>query len=467
MSIKFLKRLLPDYLEYLSAGGWIILSLAVCSAIAVMFWPIPHREGLQFWIFSYSHETLYDGKVEKWNLHQQPQVNMSLLSNEALQQRMLASFLTDTPAADLIEVERNFVPQVFTGPIEDVGFVDLTDRLHEEGIYEQINEPSFGPWTSRGRIFGLPHDVHPVMLAYRADVFEEAGIDIESVQTWDEFAQVVLPLVGDRNGDTIPDYVISMWATGSFRDQLEALILQAGGALFDEHEQMHINTEVNAYVIATLVSWMVGPNRIAVDAGEFSAQGNKMRLDGRVLVAMMPDWLCGVWQLDMPGLEGKIKLMPLPAWEPGGRRTSVWGGTMLGMAKMSEDQENAWTFAKHLYLSEDLAEGLYRSNYIISPVKSYWDRPFYDEPSDYFSGQAPGRLFINLAPDVPVRTSSPFNTFAKDRVSNAMFLLKEYALKNQVYDREDLMDEARRLLADAEKLVRRQVEENVFLRSQQ
>lgn len=461
---RFFQFIRPDFLEYLSVGGWIICTLAVLSSLAVLAWPIPQRDGLVFWIFSRNHGELYVQTVNKWNGEHTPNVNMSLISNESMQQRMLASFLTDTPAADLMEVERNFVPQAFTGPLEDVGFVDLTDRLKASGIYDQLNEPSFGPWSSRSRIFGLPHDVHPMMLVYRADVFEAAGIDLTQVRTWDEFAEVVRPMVKDRNGDGITDYVISIWATGAFRDQLEALLLQAGGALFDENDQMRINTEVNARVLSTLVSWMVGPGRIAVDAPEFDAQANKMRLDGRVLAALMPDWLGGVWQMDLPGLSGKLKVMPLPAWEPGGRRTSVWGGTMLGIAKTTKDPDSAWAFANHLYLSEELAEGLYKESGIISPVKSYWDRSFYDKPLPYFSGQPFGRLYIRLAPDVPIRTSSPFNTFAKDRVANAIFRLKEYALDKKRFTRDELLDEARRQLAVAEEAVNRQVRQNVFLR---
>ena len=458
---------LPVSKESLSVGGWLICALALASSVAVLAWPIPQRDGLQMWIFSKQHNQMYKNEVRRWNETNEPKVNMSLLSNEAMQQRMLAGFLSNTPSADLIEVERNFVPQVFTGPIEDVGFVDLTDRLKAEGIYEQLNEPSFSPWSSRGRIFGLPHDVHPVMLAYRADVFEEAGIDLPSVQTWDEFARAVRPLVKDRNGDGAPDYIISIWATGAFRDQLEALILQAGGSLFDEQGQMQINTPMNARVLATLASWMVGPDRIAVDAPEFDPQGNKMRLDGRVLVAIMPDWLCGVWKKDLPRLSGKMKLMPLPAWEPGGRRTTVWGGTMLGIAKTTQMPEASWEIAKHLYLSEEIAKSLYETNGIISPVKSYWDRPFYQTPNEYFNGQRVGAMYIDLAPHVPNRTSSPFNTQAKDRVANALFRLKEYALKENKHTREELMAQAERELAEAEKIVSRLVNQNVFLRSGQ
>ena len=83
-------------------------------------------------------------------------------------------------------------------------------------------------------------------------------------------------------------------------------------------------------------------------------------------------------------MEGKIKLMPLPAWKPNGRRTSVWGGTMLGIAKSTSDFEAAWQFAKHLYFSEELAESVYKTIGIISPVKETWNKPFYDKTKFVF-----------------------------------------------------------------------------------
>jgi arabinosaccharide transport system substrate-binding protein len=52
-----------------------------------------------------------------------------------------------------------------------------------------------------------------------------------------------------------------------------------------------MHSESNARVLATVVSWTTGPNRIAVNAPEFDTAGNKMRLDGTVLSSFMPDWL--------------------------------------------------------------------------------------------------------------------------------------------------------------------------------
>jgi arabinosaccharide transport system substrate-binding protein len=448
----------------LSPGGWLICALAMVSAIVLVLWPIPQKEGLVFWIFAKSHQRMYDPMTAVWNAAQPPadRVQIVLLSGNALQRRLLSGFLSGTPLPDLVEAYVQIVAQAFKGPLEDVGFVDLTDIVRAEGIDEQINAPSFAPWTSRGRIFGLPHDVHPVLLAYRADLVEAAGIDVAAIETWDDFVRLLRPLVRDVDGDGYPDhYLLNIWETNP--ELIESLMLQAGGALFDAQEQLVMHSESNGRVLATVVSWTTGPNRIAVNAPEFDAAGNKMRLDGTVLFSLMPDWLTGAWRQDLPQLAGKVKLMPLPAWERGGRRTTVMGGTMLGIPKRVKNFDRAWRYAKNLYLSPDLARALFRTTGIISPVKRHWTDPIYDEPSPYFCGQRYGRLYIAAAPDVPPRTSSPYNALAQIKMADSALALKAFAEQYGRYTVAELLPEAKRLLAQAEAQVREQMRRNVFL----
>ena len=457
---------MPARNSYLSPGGLVILVIATVSAIAVAFWPIPHRDGLEFWTFARVHADMYGPQTELWNQQSQHEpIHFFLVESNSLSRRALSAFWADTPVADLMEVERNMIGNFFSGPLEDIGFVDLTDRLRQEGVLEQINPPSFSPWTSRGRIFGLPHDVHPVTLWYRADIVEAAGIDVNLIETWDDFARVLRPLIADLDGDGKADrYLLSHWYTAIWSN--EVLLLQAGGGTFDADGNSLVASEANAKVIATLVGWCFGPGRIAMDAPDFNPSGNYMRIKGQVLSGLMPDWLAGVYQTDLPQLDGKIKLMPLPAWEPGGRRTSVWGGTMLGITKRSQHFETAWAFAKHLYLSRELAHQLYRTNNIVSPVRALWDDPIYDEPQSYFQGQATGRLYIDLAPSVPPRTSSPMRVFAMARIGEAVNELVRYARDQGVYDVASLMPVARRLLQEKEQLVEHEMRRNVFLREQ-
>lgn len=448
-----------------SPAVWALLTIAVLASLYVWQRPARRYEGLLFWTAARAHTPAYAPLIEKWNRTHPPaqKVNMLLLDTGALERRMLSGFLSGTPLSDLIEVERNVAGRAFTGPVEDVGFIDLTERLRDEGLLEKINAPSFGAWTTRGRIFGLPHDVHPILLAYRADIVEAAGIDVSQIETWDDLIRAFRPLMKDLDGDgRIDRYILNFWSTNG--DVTTALMLQAGGRLFDENDRPVIDSEINARVLATLATWTAGPARIALDAPEFSAAGNQLRLQGAVLASVMPDWLSGVWKLDLPALSGKIKLMPLPAWTPGGRRTSAQGGSMLGIPKSSRDPEACWAFAKELYLSPALAAESYRALSIITPVKEFWSLPVFDEPDAYFGGQPAGRLFINQAPDVPVRSSSPYGTLAQARVTDALISLAATVGRTGETDVGKLLPEARRLLAFAQDQVARQVDRNVFLR---
>src|SRR5919109_1939931 len=237
---------LPAGSDILSPGGWIICGLVVASAIVLLLWPIPLQGGLAFWIFAKSHQRLYEPMTAAWNATQPAadRVHILLLSGSALQRRLLSGFLSGTPLPDLVEAYVQIVVQAFKGPLEDVGFVDLTDIMRVEGIDEQINTPSFAPWTSRGRIFGLPHDVHPVLLAYRADIVEAAGIDVSAIETWDDFTRLLRPLVRDLDGDGYPDhYLLNIWETNP--ELIESLMLQAGGGLFYAQEPPGLPPQVN------------------------------------------------------------------------------------------------------------------------------------------------------------------------------------------------------------------------------
>src|SRR5688500_13604958 len=272
----------PRWFDYLSPGAWIILAGAVASAIAYVAWPVPKRAGRELWLFSPPNLVEYEIAAREWNaVHQDSEDHLRpvLFHYRALERRLMAAFTADAPIADLVETESNIMARAFSGALGDVGFVDLTERLRAEGLFEKMNTPSFRVWTSRGRTFGIPHDVHPCLVGYRADIVEAAGIDISTIETWDDFRRVLGPLIQDLDGDGRPDrYLLNFWENNF--DLIQALLLQADGGYFDEHGVLRVDTERNAHVLASLVSWVAGPRRFCVDAQEFTATGDRLRVEG-------------------------------------------------------------------------------------------------------------------------------------------------------------------------------------------
>jgi arabinosaccharide transport system substrate-binding protein len=136
---------------------------------------------------------------------------------------------------------------------------------------------------------------------------------------------------------------------------------------------------------------------------------------------------------------------------------------MIGIPKTSERIEEAWTLAKDLYLSETIARELYTRNDIVTPIKRFWDDPMFDQPDAFFSGQAKGRMYVEQAPNVPLRSSSPYTKLALDRFRDAAVSVAEWARATGTYEAEDLEEKCREALSGAQEAVLRQMRRNVFL----
>jgi len=449
-------------LKRLLNGRVVIMLIALVSTALVILLPTAPREGLPFWTMRMQHYDAYVDNLAAWNAaHPEKRVDMQMIHQPAFERRMLSGFLNGTPVADLLEVSSTVSPKAFLGPLDQVGFYDMTDRLHAEGVYAQFNEASFAPYTSRGRIFGLPHDVHPVLLAYRADIVEAAGIDVSQIETWEDYFRIMRPLMQDFDGDGRPDRFLLEFS--EIRStEIVMLMLQNGGQIFDENDEPCFANERNAHVLATLITWVTGPNRVCLEVSA-TASGHRQRLDGAVVGTIAPDWILGQWKIENPGLSGKVKVMPLPAWERGGRRVSVAQGCMMGISKTSERIDLAWEVALHLYTSAEIAEALFNTVCIISPVKALWEKPFYHAPDPFCSGQKIGSLYIDYAPQIPIRTSSPYTTSAEQYIGAAAMDLHAYAERNGIYDAAALEPVALRLLEEKQAALKRLISRNVFL----
>jgi arabinosaccharide transport system substrate-binding protein len=128
----------------------------------------------------------------------------------------------------------------------------------------------------------------------------------------------------------------------------------------------------------------------------------------------------------VPSMAGKWKLMPLPAWEPGGRRTSTWGATGIAITKRSERPELAKQLIEFLYVDQADGGRAHAAMQILPPTRAAWSLPVFDERSAYFSGQPVMRLYADLAPDVPPNYTSPFTLKAMGKRNEALVRCSAY-----------------------------------------
>src|SRR5690606_26408761 len=88
-----------------------------------------------------------------------------------------------------------------------------------------------------------------------------------------------------------------------------------------------LNSEVNIRTLEYLHD-MVYKHRIALAGiGLHDLQAYDMINAGQVGAVWMPQWYSIRYTEFMPDLHGEMVMRPLPAWEPGGSRSAMGGGT--------------------------------------------------------------------------------------------------------------------------------------------
>jgi arabinosaccharide transport system substrate-binding protein len=430
--------------------------VCILAFIGIAVQPKRAKVTLEFWTFAKPHYDSYVKILPAFHRNNPTvQVSIQLMSWQALHEGLQAGFIAGKGVPDLVEVEISRVGTFFAGPLEGIGFLDLTDRLKESGYYDRMVNSRFATYTSRGRIFGVPHDVHPLGLAYNRELFEKAGVNVEAIETWEDFIRAGRRVTKDLDNDGRPDrYAIELDPSSAYL--FEIMLKQQEVFYFKPDGSLALDDPRLLETLVTYIRMAAGPEKIGTSLGG-GAILTQAVMDGYLCALWLPDWRIGVIKQDIPKAAGMLRVMPLPAWEKGGRRVSTWGGTMMGISRICKREKMAWKLLEHLYFNpEDLAER-YTFTGIVPPLKEAWDLPVFKKPEPYFGGQRAGELMTQLAPDTPRTQMTPFTMLVTTKMGEVVDnCVKWYDTKERI-DKDGLRRFAREEIARISKVVELQM----------
>ena len=263
-------------------------------------------------------------------------------------------------------------------------------------------------YTSKGSVYGIEHALTPVVLYYRADVWEGAGFDPQAFVTWDDFVDAARVIVAE-NPDVIPLHI--------HRGLHELLLRQQGHDYFNAEGEVTIDSEESI----ALMDWLLALKDEGV-AGEPPESNPALWAafkDGTLISMVGADWYAGHFKDNAPEQAGLWKAAPLPAFEEGGRRTSVWGGTGGMVVKTSEHVEDALSFLEFAFLSVEGNVRRFELTSLFPPYIPAMDNPRLHAADEYFSGQDLGAVFADVGPEAPPQWQSPFRSQLIDLVFSA------------------------------------------------
>ncbi len=394
-----------------------ILVMLVVALVSAALTGIPSKEkkaDLTLWVFAEQHRNVYKSVLDRFYAETGVTVDVQLVSAQAMDLRLNSLFMTNPTSPqlpDLTELELNWVGKYFRPPVDQIGFLPLNNLLAKSGWADKIVKQRLATWTKDGVIFGAPHDVHPVAIMYRQDLFQEAGVDLESAKTWPEFHEKCIAFEKYWREHGYP-HRHAVQAGISDTSLVQMILLQRHINIVDQSDQVHINDPKVAQTIAFYAQMVAGPKAVGGQSDAGRGGLTKDVSDGNLCSFFAADWFVTYMKEYSPDVAGKMRLMPLPRFDPTDAPTTTWGGTMIGITKACRHPDAAWKLIEFLYFSDEGLEARRKISDILPPVISAWSNPRYHQPDPYFGGQKSGELFIELGRQVPERYQTPASTIA-------------------------------------------------------
>jgi lactose/L-arabinose transport system substrate-binding protein len=262
-----------------------------------------------------------------------------------------------------------------------------------------------GVVTVGGKVVAVPWDLDPGLLFYREDVLSQAGVDPASLTTYDALTaaahtvQAKFPTSKPIHLEN-DQFLAQLWIDMFANQQGGAMVDAAGKLAIDSDPYRRALTWLNtvrADGVGTLAKYTQPTDLQTQDAGT------------QVFVPWA-QWFVFAPQQLLKTSKGKWRATALPAWQAGGHRSGVMGGSSFVIPAKAKNPGLAWRLYEHMVFSKEGYTTVYGPNDVYpgglnTSVPSYLpalspDSPLF-KPIAELGGQDLWKVAVDAARQVP------------------------------------------------------------------
>jgi ABC-type glycerol-3-phosphate transport system substrate-binding protein len=293
-------------------------------------------------------------------------------------------------APDISVIEDSHLAQF----VELEALADVTDQVTP--YVPLMNAYKWQAAQRDGRYFAMPWDSGPVAVYYRRDVFEKAGVDPATIETWDDFYDAAKTIKAKAG--------VPMWQNSKARNfarLFEKLIWQRGVGYVDASGAVILDKDPKILEVLEFMG-KLWKEDLALDNEEWTDPWYTAFADGTVATQVEAVWMGTFFKSFVaPEADGKWGVFKLPVWEPGDAQASNDGGSQLAIFEESKQKDAAWAYVQfHLGRYESQLLMYEKQDFFPSLEPTYAD-PFFEEPDPYFGGDKARTLFASTVPEIP------------------------------------------------------------------
>ncbi|NHN29908.1 ABC transporter substrate-binding protein [Paenibacillus agricola] len=321
--------------------------------------------------------------------------------------KLLTAMSAGSGAPDIAMVDISQIDQFLKYP-------DKFQEMNELGAKNIAKDYLEWKWKQAmvgDKLLGLPTDIGPMVLYYRQDLFQQAGLPFEpndvsaKIKNWDDFLAAG-KVLKDKTGTDILSNPYELY--GAIRDQGNELY-------FDKDDKLIIDTNTQ---LKKAVDYYNKARQMGIAGSydqknalqEYSAALNS----GKIGTYISAAWGRGHVETRAPDTKGKWRAAKIP------EGTGNMGGSFLMIPKQGKYAKEAYTAISWLVSPPQQLEVFKLSGNFPSTPSIYGDKAITEQGYDFWGGQKLGVLFSEVAKDVKVQRKGPDYQTVETIISDGM-----------------------------------------------
>jgi arabinosaccharide transport system substrate-binding protein len=393
----------------------LVIALAVVAIAVTLVGNLQGAGKRKVTIWSFAPNNVEEYKKRKADIEKKfgVELDLQVVAQNAFVQKLQAVMMDGKGAPDIIEwmIENN---RILNADPKKSFVLPLNDYVSKSDVFSKV-VPGRVAWVKYGgNVYGLPHDVHPVVLIYNDTLWKSVGVDVAKIQTWDEFFEASKKLTKEKKEGKPVHYALP-YGNDGLNNTMFMIWQQTGSQILDANGAPTFTSSDFKSFVEKWLGWQKTGAFTMWDWGNFGA----LLANGTLCSYTSPDWWVPQVNLASTGsTEGNVtalgsketkraevkyqfKVRPLPAYKKGGPATASWGGTFMAIPKGTKDADLIYQIMEYMEYDTSALKVRWDATTMLPPMASVWSDPMFAKADARFGGQKLGELMVSMAKIMP------------------------------------------------------------------
>lgn len=368
---------------------------------------------LSYWTSNELHTAMYEFGEKAYNekYPDQPvKLNGEVYPNAEMHNKLLIAIQSGVGAPDIADININYFANFVKGDIQLVDLTDIVTQVLPYGVQSR-----FDLYAKDGKYYGLPTHVGATVVYYNKKITDQAGVDIDSLDTWDKYCEAGKQVVA-KTGKPMTVFEVSN------QRPFWPMIVQRGGDYLNKDGSVALDSDINIKTLEYMRKMFFDDKIVeACPGGNTSVEEFWTYMNGGGCASLiMPSWFMSRFLNYMPDLKGNVYIRPMPVFEEGDARTVGIGGTATSITTQCKNIDIAKKVVEEAKLTKEANINIW-TKLAFDPVRTdVWDSEELTKASEYFGNESFFEIIAPYKDNIPSPVNSDLSAAAQDIVNSTV-----------------------------------------------